>query len=159
VRPALLGTPAAARKRLEALVALADVVKVSDEDLEWLCPGEPVEAVARAWAATGPALVVVTRGSQGALGVTADGAHADVAAWPTRLVDTVGAGDTFTAGLTDGLARQGLLGAGTHDAIAGLTPAALAALLDRAGAAAALCCARQGADPPTLAELDAAMAG
>ncbi|OLT53362.1 hypothetical protein BJF88_11945 [Cellulosimicrobium sp. CUA-896] len=65
-RPALMGEPGDARERIEAMVALADVVKVSDEDLEWLVPGGDAVEVARAWLALGPALVVVTLGGAGA---------------------------------------------------------------------------------------------
>src|SRR4029453_8092141 len=72
VRPALLGTPEAARPGIEHLVALSDVVKVSDEDLEWLYPDRRDEDVARDWLALGAPLVVVTRGGEGVFAVTAD---------------------------------------------------------------------------------------
>src|SRR5687768_2908362 len=72
VRPALLGTPEQARPGIERLVALSDVVKVSDEDLEWLYPDRDDEDVAREWLGQGPVLVIVTRGGKGVFAVTAD---------------------------------------------------------------------------------------
>lgn len=158
VRPALLGSPESARERLEALVAVADVVKVSDEDLEWLLPDEPVEAVAARWAGLGPALVVVTRGPAGAYGVTSAGVATQVPVVPVDLVDTVGAGDAFTAGLVDGLRRGDLLGGPARGHLAALTETELAAVLHRAALVASITCGRAGADPPTAAEVDAAEA-
>lgn len=67
VRPALVDDPAAVRTRVEELAALADVVKVSDEDLAWFAPATDPLDVARRWSAWGVALVVVTRGGDGAI--------------------------------------------------------------------------------------------
>lgn len=108
VRPALLPDRDEAVARLERLVALADVVKVSDEDLAWMRPGEAVEDVTAEWLAEGPAVVAVTRGSEGSTAFTAAG-RLDVPSRPVAVVDTVGAGDSFTAGLVAGLHREGLL--------------------------------------------------
>src|SRR3954469_6869905 len=88
VRPALLGSPEEARPGIEHLVTLSDVVKVSDEDLRWLYPDREDEDVAREWLATGPALVVVTRGGMGVFAVTA-GLELRRPATPIDLVDTV----------------------------------------------------------------------
>ena len=66
-RPTLMGQPAAARDRIEALVAVADVVKASDEDAAWLYPGTPLEDVLRLWNGLGPSLCALTRGGEGAL--------------------------------------------------------------------------------------------
>jgi fructokinase len=156
VRPALLGSPEQARSLLERLVGLCDVVKVSDEDLAWLLPGEDVASVAAAWAGLGPSLVVVTRGGDGALAATRGGAVAAVPAPPVRVVDTVGAGDAFTAGLVDTLRLRDLLGPGTSQRLAALTTADLGEVLTRAALVAALTCGRAGADPPTAAEVEAA---
>ena len=109
LRPALLGERAAARRRLEAQVALADVVKVSDEDLTWVVPDQsPADAAAR-WLDLGPALVVVTQGAAGAFALTIGGARTVVPAYSVDVLDTVGAGDAFTAGLVDTLADHDLL--------------------------------------------------
>jgi fructokinase len=157
VRPALLGDPERARPDVEALVALSDVVKVSDEDLRWLYPGERDEDVARQWLATGPALVVVTRGGQGVYGVSRVlEVHRPVV--PVEMVDTVGAGDSFTSGLLDGLRRADLLGGERREAVATTDRATLTSILDRAALVAAITCSRPGADPPTLGEVDAVLA-
>lgn len=111
LRPQIMGEPHGVRARVEELVGLADVVKASDEDLEWLYAGAPVADVAHLWSQLGPSVVVVTRGPEGALVVRADGADPVVVpAAPTEVVDTVGAGDSFMSGLVSGLLDAGLLG-------------------------------------------------
>lgn len=153
VRPALLPDREDARGRIEEWVALADVVKASEEDLEWLYPGaDPVEAAA-AWLAAGPAVVVVTLGGGGAVAVTrADAVR--VAAVRVDVVDTVGAGDTFMAALIDGLVRSGRVGAGGRAALSEVGAEELEQLLASAARAAAITVSRSGADPPSRAELD-----
>ncbi len=151
-RPALMGDPADARARIEALVALADVVKVSDEDVEWLAPGSDPVTVARGWLALGPAVVVVTFGGEGAVAVTASGEQR-VAAPRVSVVDTVGAGDSFMGALIDGLWDVGLLGADRRDALRAIDPATLARLLERCVAVAAITVSRAGANPPRRTEL------
>jgi fructokinase len=143
VRPALLGTPERARPGIEDLVALCDVVKVSDEDLLWLYPDRQDEDVAREWLGRGPALVVVTRGGQGVYAATA-GLEVCRPATPIDLVDTVGAGDSFTSGLLDGLRRADLVGGPRRDAMAAIDEATLVSVVD---AAAPLGTAR-GISPP-----------
>jgi fructokinase len=154
-RPVLMGSAAAARERVERFVAAADVVKVSDEDLAWLTPAADPADVAQDWLALGPALVVVTRGGEGATGVCAAG-RVDVPAPRVAVVDTVGAGDAFMAGLLDALARAGLLGAERSGALRAITVDSLATAARRATRVAAITCTRPGADPPTRAELVAA---
>jgi fructokinase len=155
VRPALLGSPEQARPGIEHLVALSDVVKVSDEDLRWLYPDRRDEDVARDWLALGAPLVVVTRGGEGVFAVTA---HLELERPATRidLVDTVGAGDSFTAGLLDGLGRADLLGGVRRDALARIDEASLISVLDEASLIASITCSRPGADPPTWAEVETA---
>ena len=157
VRPALLDTAERARPGIEGLVALSDVVKVSDEDLRWLYPDERDEDIAGRWLATGPVLVVVTRGGQGVYAVSR---NLDIhrPAVPVELVDTVGAGDSFTSGLLDGLRRADLVGGDRRDALATTDESTLVSILDRAAMVAAITCSRPGADPPTWAEVDAALA-
>jgi len=157
VRPALLGDAARARREIEHLVAMSDVVKVSDEDLRWLYPDRADEEVAREWLAAGPVLVVVTRGGAGLYAVS-PGVELRRAAVPIDLVDTVGAGDSFTSGLLDGLHRADLVG-GTHrDALAAIDEATLGSVVGAAALIAAITCSRPGADPPTRAEADVALA-
>jgi fructokinase len=157
VRPALMGDAARARPEVERLVALSDVVKVSDEDLRWLYPGRPDEEVAQGWLAAGPALVVVTRGDAGVYAVSAD-LELRRSAIPIDLVDTVGAGDSFTSGLLDGLRRADLIGGARRDALTAIDEATLADVVDEAALIAAITCSRPGADPPTRAQVDAASA-
>ncbi len=155
VRPALLGTPEAALPGIERLVALSDVVKVSDEDLRWLYPGRPDEDVARSWLASGPALVVITRGGEGVFAVTRS-VEVERPAIPIDLVDTVGAGDSFSSGLLDGLRRADLLGGLRRDALSRIDRATLLSIVDAAAMVAAITCSRPGANPPTREELDIA---
>ncbi len=158
-RPSLMGSPDDARARIEALVPRADVVKVSDEDLGWLHPGRSYQDVAARWLASGPGLVVVTRGGSGSYAVTARGDEVTCPAPPTDVVDTVGAGDAFMAGLLDALARQDLLGAPAREALRALDSGAVRDVLEHAGLVAAMTVARPGADPPAAAELAARRGG
>lgn len=157
VRPALLGDPAAARPGIERLVAVSDVVKVSDEDLAWLYDDRSDEEVAVDWLGLGPAVVVVTRGGAGVYAVTAE-LEVRRPAVPIDLVDTVGAGDSFTSGLLHGLGRADLLGGARRDGLAAIDEATLVSVVDIAAAIAAITCSRPGADPPKRKELDAALA-
>jgi len=157
VRPALLGSAELARPGIEELVALSDVVKVSDEDLSWLYPGDKDEDVAARWFELGPALVVVTRGGEGLYGLS-QRVELRRPAIPLELVDTVGAGDSFTGGLLDGLRRADLIGGARRDALVAIDEATLASVLEEAALVAAITCSRPGADPPTRAELDASRA-
>ncbi|MFG1928143.1 carbohydrate kinase [Cryptosporangium sp. NPDC048952] len=160
IRPTIVaaadGSLDAARVRTERLVRLVDVVKVSDEDLGWLYPDSPAEDAAAEWAEAGPALVVVTRGAQGALAI-GRAATVTVAAPKVEVADTIGAGDSFAGALLHALGVRGLLGPGGADRIAGLDEAALTDVIRTAAVAAALTCTRVGAEPPTAAELAAAL--
>ncbi|MFI6151598.1 carbohydrate kinase [Kitasatospora sp. NPDC051170] len=153
-RPSLMGDPEQARTRIESLVASADVVKASDEDLAWLRPGQDVVDVARRWLALGPSLVVVTRGAAGAVGVCRAGT-VEQRARRVTVADTVGAGDAFMAGLLDALHRHDLLGPENADRLHGIDTATLAELLDTASLVSAFTCTRPGANPPTAEELAA----
>lgn len=156
VRPALLPDTADARRRVERGIALADVVKASAEDVEWLRPGAAAEAVAADWLAAGAALVVVTDGPDGATAFTAGAPPLHRPGRTVAVVDTVGAGDAFTAGLLAALAERGLT---TADGLRGAGPDALAPVIDAAVTVSALTCTRAGADPPTRAELHTAATG
>jgi fructokinase len=147
VRPALLGTAARARPLIEAAVATAHLVKASDDDIAWLYPGDEPADTARRWLDLGATVVVITRGAGGAVGYRRGAEPLERPARPVRLVDTIGAGDAFTSGLLDALARTGV-----RDPVS-LAAADLGAALDEAILAAALTCERAGADPPTAAEL------
>lgn len=160
LRPALLGPPQQERECVEHLVAAGDVVKASDEDLAWLYPGvDPARSAARWIEQGGPALVVLTMGARGARAWWRHGST-EIRAPQVEVRDTVGAGDAFTSALLGGLLSAGLLGAGGRPRAA-LTAATSGTELAEpvrhalvlAAHAAALTCTRDGADPPTAAEL------
>lgn len=152
-RPALVADLPAARARVEELVALSDVVKASDEDLGWFYPDEDPVDVARRWATWGPGLVVVTRGGDGCTLVRADGSRQDVPGRAVTVVDTVGAGDTFTGALLDSLAEMGVHGPQGRERLRGLSDAAVRWAARRAAAAASVTVSRAGANPPGRDEL------
>lgn len=144
IRPGLLGAPAEARARVDHLVRHAHVVKASSEDVDWLYPGETVEQVLHHWYDLGVTLGVVTLGPRGA--VARSGNRLLRQATPAvEVVDTIGAGDAFTAGLLAVLSRSGAGPAWPDDEIS--------AALRYAVAVAAATCARTGADPPHRDEL------
>jgi fructokinase len=156
-RPSIITDVDFARRQAEKFVSLADVVKASDEDLEWLYPGQDVLDSARKWLALGgsegPALVVVTRGADGPWGVCRAGEASGPA--PKRDVAvTVGAGDSFMAALLSGLVDRDLDGAQNRGELRDLPVEGLAELLAHAARAAAVTVSRPGANPPTRAEMD-----
>jgi len=132
------------------MVSIAHLVKVSDEDLGLLYPGETPEQVAARWLSQGAALVAVTRGRHGASAWTR-GAKVDVPSPETKVIDTVGAGDTFQAALLTWLDEHDAL---TPEALSNLDAPSLDALLRFAARAAAITCSRRGADMPRRSELD-----
>ncbi|MFF5189342.1 carbohydrate kinase [Streptomyces sp. NPDC000345] len=146
VRPGLVTDRAHCLRRFTEWVALADVVKASEEDLAWLCPGEPYELVAERWLAAGVSLVLVTLGSRGACAVGRI-ARTHMPAPAVKVVDTVGAGDAFTAGALAHLHRTGRL---SREGVATLGAEELTGLLAHAVGVAADTCTRAGAQPPFL---------
>jgi len=155
IRPALIDDAGAARARVEQLVGLADVVKVSDEDLRWVRPDQSLSEAAADWLALGPAAVVVTLGGEGAFALTAAG-RVSILAPLVSVVDTVGAGDTFMGALIDGLVDADVAGADRRAALRELPLGVLERIMRRSADAAAITVSRPGADPPTREELPAA---
>jgi fructokinase len=154
-RPSLMGAPADARRHIEEAIATADVVKLSDEDALWLCPGEELEDAIAAWGALGPSLLVVTRGGAGAVvSVPSTGQVQTLPAPVVDVVDTVGAGDSFMAGLVSGLLDAGLLGGpAERQALQAATLDDLAPAVQRALRTGALTVERAGAHAPRRADL------
>ena len=152
-RPAVTGTGPDVVERVERMVAVADLVKASDEDLEALYPDRPYAESAAALLELGPAVVVVTRGAEGALWLDRDGAGRGRVPRRCEVADTIGAGDTFGAGLVDALWERGRLGAEGRAALAALPRAEVAEVLEHAARAAAVTVSRPGADPPYRHEL------
>jgi fructokinase len=138
------------RARVGVLAGVADLVKISAEDLQLLYPGRQAEAFAGDLIDRGVGLVVVTDGGEAARGWTAGGAHAEARPPKVSVVDTVGAGDTFQAALIAQLLADR---AGPRAAVDGLGEGTLERLLDFAARAAAITCSRRGADLPRMADL------
>lgn len=157
VRPSLIDDGDAARNRIDRLIERSDVVKVSDEDLAWYDEQQSPEDIARTWLGLGPALVIVTLGGRGAFGLVAGGS-VSVAAPEVDVVDTVGAGDSFMAGLIDALWDMDLLGAERRADLRRISESALTHALETAALSSALTVARAGADLPDRATRDAAAA-
>ena len=128
---------------VEKWAALSAVIKVSDDDLAWLFPGQSIDDVANRWISDGVFLVVVTRSANGLVGFTADG-RVEVPGVKVDVVDTVGAGDTVGAIVVEAMVAHGLIE---------LRGDLLRDVLSRAATAAAITCSRQGAQPPYKHEL------
>jgi len=152
IRPDLLPDHEDVARRIERLVGLADVVKVSDEDLAWLGSDEPGDRVAEQWLEAGPAIVVITRGAEGSTAFSRSG-RIDVSTTPTTVVDTVGAGDSYMSGMLAGLEREGLLAVEHRDDLGAIAPETLARVTSAASASAAWTVSRPGAEPPSPEEL------
>jgi fructokinase len=153
VRPVLLPDVTVARRKVEQSVSVAHVVKASAEDLGWLYAADSVDAVARRWLDLGAEVVVVTAGADGATAWVGRQPPVCRPAFRTVMVDTVGAGDAFTSGLLDAIARRDLL---APTALAELSDSAtLASVLDDAALVAGITVGRPGADPPWRTEADA----
>lgn len=135
--------------RIEAFVRHADVVKVSEEDLDLLYPGESQAGIAARWRAAGATLVIVTRGRSG-VHAYGCGVMVEVEPRSVPVIDTVGAGDTFQAAMIAGLAERGLTCRSVLEGIDGDT---LAEIVGFAVEAAAITCTRRGADLPRRSEL------
>lgn len=150
IRPGFIaGKEADYRARIERMVARADIVKLSDEDLHWLEGQGDLTALARGILARGPKVVFITEGANGARAVTAT-QNIFLAAQKVTVVDTVGAGDTFNAGVMAALHREGVL---TKAGVAALSDATLSAALSLGTRAAAVTVSRAGANPPWADEL------
>ncbi len=156
IRPQLIADRAATTQLVEAFVAVSDIVKVSDEDLGWLYPGMAPADIAERWLADATSVIFITRGAHGALGLSHGGA-VDVPPLPTTIVDTIGAGDAFMAGLLDAAAGAQLLGPASRGALAAVDAPTLLRLGTHAAHVAALTVSRAGAELPTRAEVRAAI--
>jgi fructokinase len=152
-----MGNPEAVRARIEDIVSLCDVVKSSDEDIEWLYPGEAIADVVRHWFNLGPGVVVITRGGDGAyLAVSPGDELIEVSPNRVQVIDTVGAGDSFMAGLISGLLDAGLLGgAEAKQRIRRASAADVRPAVDRAIATSSMTVSKAGAYGPTRDEIGA----
>ncbi|WP_253259270.1 carbohydrate kinase family protein [Subtercola boreus] len=154
VRPSITPDVAVVRAQVEELAALAHVVKMSDEDAEWLYPGVDLETVLAQYLGAGSVLVGVTRGGEGCL-LAADGIRVSLPARPVDVVDTIGAGDSFMSGMLYAIASLGLApgilgGVIAEDEVVAIARTALES--------ARITVSRAGANPPSRNELEDAAA-
>jgi fructokinase len=143
IRPSVMGDRDLYEASVEKWAAISSVIKVSDDDLAWLFPGKTIAEAAERWVRDGAALVVVTRGSEGLIGFTAEGS-VEVPGVKIVVADTVGAGDTVGAIIVEAMVEKGLIN---------LTGDVLQDVLHRAAKAAGITCSRPGAQPPYKHEL------
>ena len=150
VRPSVMSDRSAYVERVEHLVGLSSLVKVSSADLLWLYPRQKAEDVCDRWLDTGPELVVVTDGKNGAQGFTSS-ARVGAGGRSIEVVDSVGAGDAFMAGMLCRMSEIGLL---DGNALRECDKSTLTEVLAFANNYASLSCGREGANPPHRFELD-----
>jgi len=150
VRPAVFGGRVRGIEMLERSVRGAHVVKASREDLEWLYPEIAPADVAARWSRLGAKLVVVTDGPEGATAYRGTRAPLHRPGRRVTVVDTIGAGDAFTAGLLTGLVRRRLH---RNRRLEEISDGTLADIIDEAVLISAITCEREGADPPRLDDL------
>ncbi len=143
IRPAVMSDRAQYVKQVERWVSISNAVKVSDDDIYWLYPGQDLDKVTKRWLGMGPELVVVTFGDKGLAGYR-ENSKISVDAKKVVVADTVGAGDTVGAILVEAIIEDGL---------DKLTNERLSLMLDRAARAAAITVSRSGALPPGRDEI------
>jgi fructokinase len=144
IRPSFIRNEGKYRARLERMIASADIVKLSDEDLHWLEGDGDIKTLAQGICARGPYLVLITEGAKGA---AAYGATREffVPANKVDVIDTVGAGDTFNAGFLASLHKSGAL---TKEGISNASEATITDALTLGIKSAAITVSRAGANPP-----------
>jgi fructokinase len=151
IRAGLIHNESAYRALLQRLIALTDILKLSNVDLAWLLPGASMEDSLLHLCGLGPALVIITQGEKGVLARSGLTGTVQTAAYPITMIDTVGAGDTFCAGVLAKLADESIL---SRERVLALTEQELRAIISFASAAAALNCTREGANPPNRSEVE-----
>lgn len=149
IRPMITPDHEPTRRDVEQRVALADIVKASEEDLDWLYPHRPQHEIAYEWLEHGARLVIVTRGGKGAEAFTRKD-HLIVPAPAIELADTVGAGDSLMSALLFAMERDGALGATP----VAWTQSAIGKWLSFAVRAAAFTCKQKGSNPPRLRDIE-----
>ncbi len=151
IRPGFIQDEARYRARLDKMLAKSDIIKVSDEDLDWIVPSDAgLDEKVATLLNGGAAMIIVTRGGDGASGYLADGSQVSVPVEKVQVVDTVGAGDTFNAGVLAKLSELGLL---SKTALKGMTGDQAKAALAHGAKVAAVTVSRAGANPPWAHEL------
>lgn len=143
IRPQLLPNHVRALEQFEVLAGLVDIIKLSDEDAAWLYPHRSEALIVDALHDQGVKLVIVTRGKEGAM-LSTGGHHCRILATPARVVDTIGAGDSYMAAILHGICELGHLPKNMHE---------LKSIGEAAAYAAGITVSRAGAQPPTREEL------
>ncbi|MCS4485223.1 carbohydrate kinase [Gleimia sp. 6138-11-ORH1] len=151
-RPSIMGDPEIAYEKVIELVKTADVIKVSDEDIDWFTAGAPFPQIAREWCNLGASLVIVTRGEKGSSAYGKFGSI-DYPAQKVTVADTVGAGDSFMGAVIDALWSLNLLGAAKREDLQNITKEQVDFVMKRAAQVSAVTVSRSGANPPWLKEL------
>lgn len=156
IRPGFIQDEQLYRALLQKMIGLADIVKVSDEDLEWLVKGDISESTRveklrlSSRSADGHPLIIVTRGEKGVCAYLSNGDEVTVDAKQVEVTDTVGAGDTFNAGVLESLQKSGVL---TKSAFQKVNAQVIEKSLLRGVEVAAVTVTRVGANPPWIHEL------
>jgi len=151
IRVGMIRDEPAYRALLQRLIALTDILKLSNVDLAWLLPGVSMEESLLHLCGLGPALVIITQGEKGVLARSGSTGTIQTPAFPITMIDTVGAGDTFCAGVLARLADESIL---SREKVLALTELELQSVIGFASAAAALNCTRVGANPPHRFEVE-----
>ena len=151
IRASMIYDETAYRALLHHLITLADILKLSSVDLAWLMPGVSMEEALLHLSGLGPALVIITQGEKGVLARSGSSETIRTAAVPITVIDTVGAGDTFCAGVLARLADEAVL---SRERVLAMKEQELQAVISFASAAAALNCTREGANPPRRSEVE-----
>lgn len=155
VRPSLIDDPDTYRDRMMRLFASATIIKFSDEDLSWIFPNvTQLEAIEQLTELSDASFIVLTKGPDGAECWTPNAHLVMPNLFAPKLVDTIGAGDTFMATILSDLAKQNHL---SSEWFEGADMADLQMILKRALCAACLNCEKEGCDPPTAASIEAAI--
>lgn len=145
IRSDFIKNPTSHRTRILRMIGNSDIVKVSDEDLEWTCDGTNPNEMLKSWLLSGTTLVIVTKGGEGATAHASWG-NIHIPAFEVEIVDTIGAGDTFNAGLLAGLKNQGLL---SKQRLRQINSKELSAAIEYASKVAAYTVTQSGANSPT----------
>lgn len=144
IRPGFVVDETAYRERLRRMIAMSDIIKVSEEDLDWMEPGGHFEPLAHSWIEAGASIVTLTMGGEGARSIT-KAEDVTVTSKQVQVVDTVGAGDTFNAGFLASLRLSGVL---SKEGLPGIDHPTLRAALEYGSSVAAFTVSQAGANPP-----------
>ncbi|MEL7151121.1 MAG: carbohydrate kinase [Pseudomonadota bacterium] len=154
-RPTLIRDRAPYAERIKRIAAVSHIVRFSEEDFDYLYPDTDEGRVATDLLLGTPELILISRGPKGATAYWAGG-RVDIDALPVDLADSIGAGDTFHAGVLTALAQAGKM---NQAGLAALDAPTVEAALRFAGTAAALNCEQRGCNPPDLSDVEARLNG